>query len=95
MSHEEVSHSSTRYRLKRGQTLFNNLVINHIHTPAKCGGKGICGGCRIKLLSEQKYCNTINQKEMSLLSEQERREGWRLSCQLYCIHNITLSLASE
>jgi len=84
---DATHHSSQCYVLKRAFTIFNNLTINHVKTQAKCGGKAICGGCRIKVLSQQKYCNKINTKEIAVLSKDELNNGWRLSCQLYCLQD--------
>jgi uncharacterized 2Fe-2S/4Fe-4S cluster protein (DUF4445 family) len=42
-----------------------------------CGGEGICGGCRIRLLEGS---IPVTEAMRSLLSSQELREGWRLAC---------------
>ncbi len=81
----EFDETSQYYVLKRAFTIFNNLTLNGIKTQAKCGGKALCGGCRIKVLSNQKYCNQINAKEMAIFNEKDLNDGWRLSCQLYCL----------
>lgn len=80
------------YVLQRGLTLFNNLALNGVKTQAKCGGKGLCGGCRIKIVSQQKYCNTLKNEEKGMLSQQEINDGWRLACQLHCLRDVTLLL---
>lgn len=46
-----------------------------------CGGKGVCGKCKIKILSGTGTEPT--EEEIRYLSEQERREGYRLACQTY------------
>lgn len=42
-----------------------------------CGGEGICGGCRVRVLSGE---IPIPEPMRHLLSEKELSEGWRLAC---------------
>jgi len=87
-----INNSGHGFSFNRSQTLLNNLTLNNIKTPTKCGGKAICGYCRIKVLSNQKYCNKANDAEKSILNKTEINEGWRLACQLYSLRDISICL---
>ena len=56
-----------------------------INTP--CGGKGICGKCRVVILPAP----PPTPQEKRILSEKEIEKGWRLSCQ----HQVTCNLKVE
>lgn len=83
------------YPIERGQTLLKNLLIHNISTQSKCGGKAICGHCRVKVLSSQSHCNKPVAEEKTILSELQIEQGWRLACQLYSLGNISLCLPSQ
>ncbi len=85
-----LNHTGRSYTFNRTQTLLNNMSLNNIKTPAKCGGKAICGYCRIKVLSDQKYCSKPNNAEKSILNQEEINTGWRLACQLYSLRDISI-----
>ena len=50
-----------------------------ISVEAPCGGFGICGKCKIRLLSG--YIPEPTAEEQKHLTDFELREGWRLTCQ--------------
>jgi len=87
-----INNSGHSFSFNRAMTLSNNFTLNNIKTPEKCGGKAICGFCRIKVLSNQKYCSKPNDAEKSLLNKIEINEGWRLACQLYSLRDISIYL---
>ncbi len=78
------------YRLERGKTLLNNFKLAGVRNNGVCGGKGICGCCKIRVVSGNKFCNQPVQEEKNLLSKQQRENGWRLACQLYSLGNISV-----
>jgi ferredoxin len=72
-------------------TLFNNLAMNGVMVYNECGGKGRCGMCKIKILSEQdKRIKKATEIEKKLLSIDELENGIRLSCQTYAIKDIEI-----
>ncbi len=58
-----------------GKRLSDQLQQAGVEFP--CGGEGICGGCRVRLL-EGEIPVTAAMREQ--FSERELREGWRLAC---------------
>jgi Na+-transporting NADH:ubiquinone oxidoreductase subunit NqrF len=74
-------------------SVFNNLAMNGIGIFNKCGGKGICGKCRIKVLNpEERGIRKPNETEKRHLSEEELKQGFRLSCQLFAACDIELEV---
>ena len=63
------------YPLKRGYTLLNNLLFNNIISAAKCGGKAMCGRCRVQITEGQSYCNKPKAEEKAHLSDQQLADG--------------------
>ncbi len=88
----DIKGNGQLYQIKKGQTLLNNLLLNNIHTQSKCGGKAICGYCRVKVLAGQKHCNKPLAEEKNILSKLQIEQGWRLACQVYCLRDISIYL---
>ena len=85
---ESEQHSGKSYPLNSARSLSTNLALNQLNTNGKCGGKAICGQCRIQIISGHKSCNQANAEEKVHLSEQELKNGWRLACQIYCLRDV-------
>jgi len=81
--------SKATYPLNKAFSLLNNLTLNHINSKGKCGGKAVCGGCRIQISSMSDQCNQVSAEEKCFFTQQERLQGWRLACQTYCLRNVS------
>ena len=60
-----------------GGTLADILAKSGIHLALPCGGRGVCGGCRVRFLD---HAPPPTAAESDLLSPRELSEGIRLSC---------------
>ncbi len=58
-----------------------------------CGGRGLCGGCKIQVLSGT--VSEATSAELRKLSSQELREGYRLACQTYPTSDCKLLVPPE
>ncbi|MEG2353849.1 MAG: ASKHA domain-containing protein [Clostridium sp.] len=58
--------------------LLDLFIDKKIILESPCGGKGICGKCKIKIIDGQ--FNDITDKEVNFLSREEMEEGYRLAC---------------
>jgi uncharacterized 2Fe-2S/4Fe-4S cluster protein (DUF4445 family) len=74
--------------VKRGTPLQDVLFTHGVEFP--CGGKGRCKGCRVRLLEG---ILPITRVQESMLSAEELRAGWRLSCQCSAEEDVTLEMA--
>ncbi|ARU63398.1 hypothetical protein CBW65_22195 [Tumebacillus avium] len=48
--------------------------------PSKCGGRGACGTCKLKVESTEKL-EPLTKTETRMLSVRQVQEGYRLGCQ--------------
>ncbi len=64
-------------RVKRGTPLHDVLFAHGVEFP--CGGRGLCKGCRVKVLAG---VLPITDEDQQKLSGAELAEGWRLACQM-------------
>lgn len=78
-----------------GLNLLNNFLINDIPIHTVCGGKAMCGCCRIKIISGMEGINKVNQAETSRLGEELIKDGWRLACQSFCLRDITVHVPTS
>ncbi|HHV60975.1 MAG TPA: DUF4445 domain-containing protein [Clostridiaceae bacterium] len=68
----------TELSCAKGSILKNVLSQNGFFIDTPCGGKGLCGKCKVKVLQAQ---NTLPTEEESLLlGKMELEQGFRLAC---------------
>ncbi|SHF30525.1 Uncharacterized 2Fe-2 and 4Fe-4S clusters-containing protein, contains DUF4445 domain [Desulfofundulus australicus DSM 11792] len=70
----EAETGQTVIQAARGMFSFESGGIS-----APCGGKGLCGRCRVRLVEGE--LSPSNDTELKLLGEKELSEGYRLACQ--------------
>ncbi len=58
-------------------TLMSTLLENHLISGNFCGGRGVCGRCRVQFLKAAPLPTSIERK---LFSPDEMRAGFRLAC---------------
>lgn len=78
--------------LTEGMSLYDALREGGITLSAPCAGNGTCGACKIKLLEGSL---SISQKDKQQLSDEQLKEGWRLSCQAYPTESCRIYVLSE
>lgn len=71
--------NDTLIPVKNDDSLLNTLAQQKIYIPSACGGKATCGVCKFKLIEGG---GEIKPTELPFLSEAEKKEGIRLSCQV-------------
>lgn len=74
-----VINGDKEIRVEGGRSLLMALKEKQILIPSACGGRGLCGMCRVKVLEGG---GEPLPSEMHVLSPRERREHVRLSCQV-------------
>ncbi len=87
--------SGQTFQLDRGKSLLNNMLLHNISTHSKCGGKAVCSRCRVKILSDQNYCNKPVKEEKIIFNQVQIEQGWRLACQVYCLRDVSIYLPSK
>ena len=66
------------YVNKEGETVLEAAIKAGVRLESPCGGNGICGKCRIKVLIGEG--NPVTEEEKQIFSKEEILEGWRLAC---------------
>lgn len=79
-------------KVKGGATLLSTLASEKIFIPSACGGKGSCGLCRVKVLTD---IGPILPTELPYLSEKEKKNNIRLSCQIKVKSDISIEIPEE
>ena len=74
----------------QGSNLMEVLQKNKVYIEAPCGGKSICGKCKIKI--ESGSLSELTSQENKFLSDKEKKEGYRLACCTQIMGDIVASL---
>jgi len=74
--------------VETGRPLLFGLMSDGIYIPSACGGRGVCGQCRV-CIKTKRLPHT--EAERSLISESDREFGIHLSCQV----RVSLDLSIE
>ncbi len=82
--------SGIEHQAKAGDRLLDVALEAGVHINASCGGKGVCGKCRV-ILEEGELQGGISEK----LSAQDRETGVRLACQSVLTGDVTVRVTSE
>ena len=78
--------------VSKGTTALEALERVGLNIDTPCGGKGICGKCKILI---HKGITTATSIEEELLSEEEIKKGFRLACQAKLFQDLSLIHISE
>ena len=73
-----VQPSGKVYEYEAGGSLLEILLAQNIFVDNPCNGKGVCGKCRVRIVSGE--LTEPNETERKLLKEEELASGVRLSC---------------
>ncbi len=74
---------------KDNETLLEAMVRQEIYVSAACGGRGTCGKCKIILLNGSL---PVTEADKNIFSEEELKEGYRLSCKAYAKSDCSIKL---
>ncbi|MCD6301794.1 MAG: 2Fe-2S iron-sulfur cluster binding domain-containing protein, partial [Staphylothermus sp.] len=69
----------------RGDNLGRLLASNGV-IPLPCGGRGLCGLCRVKILNGETNELTIYEKMHGI------KKPWRLACQVKISSDLTIEI---
>ncbi len=82
--------SGNRGRVEAGSSLLEAARVLGVDLEALCGGAGVCGKCKVKIMegffqrynvqSSQENLSPLQDAEKDHLEEWERMEGYRLAC---------------
>ncbi|NLH16065.1 MAG: 2Fe-2S iron-sulfur cluster binding domain-containing protein, partial [Phycisphaerae bacterium] len=90
---ELTINKETTLPVSGGRSLLQCLSDHHIYLPSACGGRGLCGLCKIHV---EGNAGPIQPAEMKKLSEEERIHlGFRLACQVKVQSHLQIIIPPE
>ncbi len=78
------------YVTDSGETLLETAMRSGVHINASCGGNGVCGKCRVKVV-EGSVSSSIHPK----ISQWEYEAGVRLACMAAPLEDVTVEVPLE
>ena len=66
--------------IKKNRSLSEQLRDRGYYSPAWCGGRGLCGKCRVRFCGK---APKAGRQDEAFFTEQELKEGFRLACSVY------------
>ncbi len=84
----------TKSEFKKCVLLLDALKSVGLNVRSDCGGRGICGKCRI-IVKDSSRISSIVEAEKERLSPSELRSGYRLACCTSVIHDATILVPEE
>lgn len=83
-----TNHGETLY--SHGESILETLHNSGIYLPASCGGKGICGRCKIRVVKGK-----IKTDSFFSITEEEKAKGYVLACQSYPESDIFIEIPEK
>jgi Na+-transporting NADH:ubiquinone oxidoreductase subunit F len=78
--------------VKGGSPLLLSLAEKDIFVPSACGGRGSCGACKVKVLSD---VGPHLPTEVPYLTKEEQADNVRLSCQVKVKQDLQIEIPEE
>ena len=76
-------------------SILNSLMRNAVPVMHQCGGKAVCGTCRIRIISGAEYLNPKNEREQTRLAAMKAGPDVRLACQTYTRGNVEIEILNK
>lgn len=88
----DINGGSKLLKVEGGSSLLSTLAAEKIFIPSACGGKATCGLCKVKVLAGS---GGLLPTEEPYISQEERRQHVRLSCQVKVKGNMKLEIDED
>ena len=73
-------------------SLLNTLLAEGIVLPHHCGGRAMCGQCRIRIVSGERKLSPVRPRERERLDALGLPPDYRLACQTHAAGDIVISI---
>ena len=91
--HLDLQPIGKRIDVPEGTNLLDACQQAGVELVAVCGGAGVCGTCRVRLLEGK--LSDYSLTELAELTDAERAEGLRQACQVEVLSDITIEIPPE
>jgi uncharacterized 2Fe-2S/4Fe-4S cluster protein (DUF4445 family) len=81
------------FEFEIGSNLLDIIQSNNLGMESPCGGKGICGKCKIQIISGD--INDLTNEELKFLSKEEIDNNIRLGCLVYPNGNLSVKFLDD
>ena len=88
----DINNGDKVLTVEGGSSLLSTLAGQKIFIPSACGGKATCGLCKVQILEG---AGPLLPTEEPYLTEDERADNYRLSCQVKIKTNIRIVIPDE
>lgn len=88
----DINKGKRQLPVRGGSTLLLSLSEGGIYIPSACGGRGSCGACKVRVLSD---VGPHLPTEAPYLTKNEIDQNVRLSCQIKLKKNIDIEIPDE
>lgn len=88
----DINHNKKSLKVRGGSMLLSSLAAEGIFVPSACGGRGSCGACKVRVLSD---VGPMLPTETPYMNQEEIANNVRLSCQVKLKKDIAIELADE
>ncbi|KGE73172.1 oxidoreductase [Spirochaeta lutea] len=88
----DINSGKKDLNVKGGSPLLLSLAEQDIFVPSACGGRGSCGACKVKVLSD---VGPHLPTETPYLTKEEQAENIRLSCQVKVKQSLEIEIPEE
>ncbi len=88
----DINKGKRKVQVKGGAPLLMSLSELEIFIPSACGGRGSCGACKVRVLSD---VGPHLPTELPYMSKNEIDQNIRLSCQIKLKKNIEIEIPDE
>jgi len=78
-----------------GETVREALLELGVGLESICGGRGVCGKCKVQIETGAENLSPLTNCEQKLLSEQQESEGYRLACQARIHGDVVVFVPEE
>ncbi len=85
----DINSGKRQLNVKGGSPLMSLLASQGIFVPSACGGKGSCGECKVKVLSD---VGPHLPTEIPYLTKEQQAENIRLSCQIKVKSDVAIQI---
>ncbi|NLN42303.1 MAG: DUF4445 domain-containing protein [Clostridiales bacterium] len=82
-----------RVTCESGSILMDVFHHNNVYIEAPCGGKGICGKCKVRILKGK--VSDISDLESKYLSHKEKQAGYRLACMTRILGDVQVATKGQ
>ena len=88
----DINNGDKVFKVEGGYSLLSTLSGQKIFIPSACGGKATCGLCKVQIIEG---AGPLLPTEEPYLSEQERNDNYRLTCQVKVKNNFRILIPEE